>query len=219
MKGRQLIIVTLLFAGQLAWAESGRSEAGKQLVDEFVEDVVTFQGSFEQSLIDAAGLVVENTTGTLEIQRPGQFRWSYIEPYEQWLIADGTNIWSYDLDLAQVTVKPQVEALANTPALLLGGSEGALEQFEYQGSYVETVTTWVKLVPKDTSSGFERVELGFTAGTLNRMVFFDNLEQTTLVQLYEVAVNEPIDPARFEFMTPEDVDVVGVPAVAETLDP
>ena len=106
-------------------------------MNEFVNDVVTFQGSFEQSLIDADGQVIENTTGMLEIQRPGQFRWSYIEPYEQWLVADGVNIWSYDVDLAQVTVKPQSVALANTPALLLSGSEGALDQFEYQGSYVE----------------------------------------------------------------------------------
>lgn len=219
MIARQLTIALLFIAAHTALGETGQDEAGRRLVAAFVDDVVTFQSSFEQSLVDADGQVVENTAGTLEIQRPGRFRWSYIEPYEQWLIADGVNIWSYDVDLAQVTVKPQLEALANTPALLLGGAEGALDQFEYRGSYVETVTTWVRLVPKNTESGFERVELGFVAGTLNRMVFFDNLEQTTLVQLYEVAVNEPVDPARFEFVVPEDVDVVGVPAVAETLDP
>ena len=77
----------------------------------------------------------------------------------------------------------------------------------------------MRLVPRNTESGFERVELGFTADTLTRMVFFDNLEQTTLVQLYEVAVNDTIDPARFEFIVPEDVDVVGMPAVADATDP
>jgi len=217
---RQHTTIAMLFLmAASAFGEASSDDAGKRLVDEFVDDVVTFQGSFEQSLIDADGQVVENTIGMLEIQRPGQFRWSYIEPYEQWLVADGVNIWSYDVDLAQVTVKPQAEALANTPALLLGGSAGALDQFEYQGSYVETATTWVRLVPKDTASGFERVELGFVADTLSRMVFFDNLEQTTLVQLYEVAVNEPINPDRFEFVVPEDVDVVGVPAVVDTMAP
>lgn len=219
MKGPLTTIAPLLLAASFAFGESAEVDAGKRLVDEFVDDVVTFQGSFEQRLIDADGQVLEETTGTLEIQRPGQFRWSYIDPYEQWLVADGVNIWSYDLDLAQVTVKPQIEALANTPALLLGGSEGALDQFEYQGSYVESLMTWVQLVPKNTESGFERVELGFIADTLNRMVFFDNLEQTTLVQLYEVVVNEPIDQGRFEFEVPDDVDVVGVPAVAETMVP
>jgi len=217
--GRQTIVALLLLVAQLAYGEISGADEGRRLVDEFVNDVTTFQGRFEQALIDADGQVVERTTGTLELHRPGQFRWSYIEPYEQWLVADGVNIWSYDVDLAQVTVKPQAEALANTPALLLGGSAGALDQFDFEGSYVETVTTWVQLSPKNTDSGFLRVELGFVANTLSRMVFFDNLEQTTLVALDEVAVNEPIDPARFEFVIPEDVDVVGTPAVVDTMDP
>jgi len=218
-KGRQTSVALLLLVAQLAYGEISGADEGRRLVDEFVNDVTTFQGRFEQALIDADGQVVEKTTGMLELQRPGQFRWSYIEPYEQWLVADGVNIWSYDVDLAQVTVKPQAEALANTPALLLGGSAGALDQFDYEGSYVETVTTWVRLAPKNTDSGFLRVELGFVADTLSRMVFFDNLEQTTLIALDEVAVNEPIDPARFEFVIPEDVDVVGTPAVVDTMDP
>jgi outer membrane lipoprotein carrier protein len=219
LKGRNITIATLLLGSALALGETTGEDDGKRLVNEFIDDVITFQSGFEQSLIDADGQVVENSIGILEIQRPGRFRWSYIEPYEQWLVADSVNIWSYDVDLAQVTVKPQVEALANTPALLLGGSEGALDQFEYQGSYVETVTTWVRLVPKNTESGFVQVELGFIADTLNRMVFFDNLEQTTLIQLQEVDVNEPIDPLRFEFVVPEGVDVVGIPAVTGTTDP
>ena len=190
-------------------------ETGRRLVDSFVEDITTFSAGFEQVLLDPDGEVLERTTGTLEISRPGKFRWSYVEPYEQWLIADGLNIWSYDLDLAQVTVKPQAEALANTPALLLGGAEDALDQFEYEGSYRETVTTWVRLAPKNTESGFMRVELGFIDDVLTRMVFFDNLDQTTLVEFNTLAVNTPIGPERFEFAIPDDVDVVGTPAVAD----
>ena len=189
-------------------------EIGRELVDSFVEDITTFSAAFEQVLIDPDGEVLERTTGTLEISRPGKFRWSYVEPYEQWLIADGLNIWSYDLDLAQVTIKPQADALANTPALLLGGSDGALDQFDYQGSYRETVTTWVRLAPKNTESGFLRMELGFIDDVLKRMVFFDNLEQTTLVEFGDVAVNEPIDMTRFTFMIPDDIDVVGTPVSA-----
>lgn len=211
------ILVILLASLCLVTAVLAQSpdDHGRQLVDEFIEDVESFSGNFEQVLIDADGEVIERTTGTLEISRPGKFRWSYVEPYEQWLIADGLNIWSYDVDLAQVTVKPQSDALANTPALLLSGSADALEQFDYEGSYDETVTTWVKLAPKNTDSGFLRMELGFIDDTLNRMVFFDNLEQTTLVEFRDVAVNGQIDPARFEFLVPDSVDVVGMPAVAD----
>lgn len=208
----------MLLLGPFALADTDGEDAGKRLVEEFVLDVKTFQGRFDQSLLDANGQVVEVTSGSLEIQRPGQFRWVYVEPYEQWLIADGLNIWSYDVDLEQVTVKPQTRALANTPALLLGGGEGALDQFDYEGSYVESHTTWVRLSPKNKKSGFVRVELGFKAGALYRMAFFDNLEQTTLITLSDVLVNEPIDPSHFEFTVPDDVDVVGSPAIAGAPD-
>jgi outer membrane lipoprotein carrier protein len=218
LKALLYTVAILLLSGSAVLAEDAIDE-GERLVDEFVSDVVTFQGGFEQALIDADGQTVERTTGTLEIQRPGQFRWSYIDPYEQWLIADGMNIWSYDVDLAQVTVKPQADALANTPALLLGGSAAALEQFNYEGSYKEADTTWVRLAPRNTDSGFIRVELGFIDDVLSRMVFFDNLEQTTLVGMHNVAVNEPIDPARFDFDAPDHVDVVGSPIVADLTGP
>jgi outer membrane lipoprotein carrier protein len=198
----------------LAQNSEAEADAGRRLVDDFVVEVTTFSGRFEQSLIDADGAVVERTSGTLEIQRPGRFRWSYAEPYEQVLVADGLNVWSYDVDLAQVTVKPQAAALSNTPALLLGGSKEALQQFVHEDSYVENDTTWVRLRPRNTDSGFLRVELGFTNDTLSRMAFFDNLEQTTLVALSDVVVNEPIDATRFEFIVPDEVDVVGAAAVA-----
>jgi len=212
-------LIASLFVMTAASAQIVMQDRGEQLIDAFVDDIVTFSGEFEQVLLDADGEVLERTTGMLEISRPGKFRWSYVEPYEQWLLADGLNIWSYDVDLAQVTVKPQAEALANTPALLLGGSDDALDQFNYEGSYDETVTTWVKLAPKNTESGFMRVELGFIDDTLYRMVFFDNLEQTTLVEFDNVMVNEDIDALRFEFDVPEDVDVVGIPAVADASGP
>ena len=208
-----------LLVSAVALAQLSVDDYGERLIIKFVDDIDTFSGKFEQVLLDVSGEVLERTTGTLEISRPGKFRWSYVDPYEQWLIADGLNIWSYDVDLAQVTVKAQAGALANTPALLLGGSDDALDQFYYEGSYAETVTTWVKLVPKNTDSGFMRVELGFIDETLYRMVFFDNLEQTTLVEFDAVAVNDDIDARRFEFEIPEDVDVVGMPAVADTSSP
>lgn len=219
LRQRLLLCIGALAIAPAAWSQLLVDDQGQQLVDRFLTEVITLEGRFEQSLIDAAGDVVERTSGTLEVERPGRFRWAYTEPYEQWLIADGVNVWSYDVDLAQVTVKPQDEALANTPALLLGGGTGALEQFEYGGAVEEAGTTWVRMLPRDTDSGFVRLEMGFFDGELSRMVFFDNLEQTTLVALYDVRINEPIDDTRFEFVVPDGVDLVGIPAIAGEASP
>jgi outer membrane lipoprotein carrier protein len=204
-----------LLLSAAAQAAEPVADHGEALVNSFVNDVVTFAADFEQSLIDPDGMMLEKTSGTLEIQRPGRFRWVYQEPYEQWLVADGANVWSYDVDLEQVTVKAQAEALANTPALLLGGSGEAMDQFEHGGTFEDAGFTWVRLLPVDTESGFRRVELGFDDSRLSRMVFLDNLEQTTVVVLNNIVVNEPIDASSFEFAPPDGVDVVGRPVAAK----
>lgn len=186
---------------------------GLRLVERFLNEVVTLSGRFEQQLIDADDSVVEESSGTLHIQRPGKFRWSYVSPYQQLLVADGLNIWSYDVDLEQVTVKAQTEALGGTPAVLLGGSSDVLDDFEYVGSFPDRGTQWVHLRPKNTDSGFHKVELGFSGDDLTRMLFVDNLEQTTLIALFDVSFNEEIDATQFDFVPPQDVDVVGEPTI------
>lgn len=188
-----------------------QDSVGQQLIDDFVNNVQTMSGRFEQQLVDADDIVIDQSSGTIEIQKPGRFRWTYLEPYEQILVADGLNVWSYDVDLEQVTVKAQAEVLANTPALLLGGSQNVLDDFEYIGSFQERGTVWVRLRPETTDNGFTKVELGFDEGKLSRMIFSDNLGQTTLIAFFDLSLNESIEAHRFSFSPPDDVDVVGQP--------
>jgi outer membrane lipoprotein carrier protein len=201
----------LLILGIVQASFAQQDSAGQQLIDDFVNNVKTMSGRFEQQLVDADDLVVDESSGTIEIQKPGRFRWTYLEPYEQILVADGLNVWSYDVDLEQVTVKAQAEVLASTPALLLGGSQNVLDDFEYIGSFEDRATVWVRLRPLTTDNGFTKVELGFNEGRLGRMIFSDNLGQTTLIAFFDISLNESIDEHRFIFSPPDGVDVVGRP--------
>jgi outer membrane lipoprotein carrier protein len=209
----------VLCGALLALAAAAVAAESSPLLTSFLNDVKTLSADFHQTLIDADGEVLEESTGTLMVSRPGRFRWVYDTPYEQWLVADGLNVWSYDVDLEQVTVKAQAEALASTPALLLGGSDAVLNEFRYDGTADKGGVTWVRLVPLDKDSGFRQVELGFSDEGLTRLVFLDNLEQTTVVALDKVVTNEPIDAATFNFKIPDGVDVVGTPAGPQTGDP
>ncbi|MCI0517787.1 MAG: outer membrane lipoprotein chaperone LolA [Woeseiaceae bacterium] len=212
------LAVTGLCCAGLAMAEDRAQSEGELLLERFLNDVSSLSARFEQTLVDDADVVVDESAGTVEIVRPGRFRWANSEPYEQLLVADGVNVWNYDADLMQVTVRPQQEILQNTPALLLGGSSDALADFEYIGSFTDRGTVWVRLRPRESDSGFERVELGFTEGQLSRMIFSDNLQQKTLVALFDVVVNGEIPADRFDFVPPPGVDVVGVPVVSDAAD-
>ena len=193
-------------------------DSGEQLIKDFLRGTSTISGRFEQQLVDANNNVIEESGGTLDIRRPGRFRWVYDDPYEQILVADGLNMWSYDVELEQVMVKAQSDALRSTPALLLGGSGDVLEEFNIDGAIEYRGVQWVQLRPKNAGSSFYKVELGFTDGQLSRMLFGDNLDQTTLIALVDVSFNEPIADVVFRFTPPDGVDVVGAPVAEPVSD-
>lgn len=211
-------VIQGLLAGLVLAGTAGTTVAkeidGEAMLRQFVEETTTLSAEFEQSLVDADGNVAEESEGTLELHRPGRFRWSYRTPYEQLLVADGLNVWSYDIDLEQVTVKAQAEVLANTPAILLGGGGDVLDDFELVDAFEDRGTDWLRLRPSASAGSFDSVELGFTNGTLSRMIFLDSLGQSTLIALYNVQVNETIAGDRFMFEPPLTADLVGQPVVA-----
>ena len=211
-------VLAACFLATALQADDAPPGEGERLLDDFLTNVRTLSARFEQSLVDEDDTVIEESAGTLEISRPGRFRWENVQPYEQLLVADGVNVWNYDADLLQVTVKAQQDLLQSTPALLLGGSADALADFDFVGSSADRGTVWVRLRPKSSDSGFKQMELGFTDGQLSRMIFIDNLEQTTLVALFDVQVNQEIADERFNFQVPSGVDLVGVPAVSKAAD-
>ncbi len=204
------ILASLLLVAPVSGIADDVEDPGLALLRNFLDNVETLTAGFEQQLIDADDVVVEESAGTVEIARPGRFRWSYAYPYEQLLVADGVNVG----DLEQVTVKAQSDALGATPALLLGGSRDVLEEFDYVDSFTDRGTVWVRMRPKPSENGFTRVELGFTDGSLSRMLFADNLDQTTIIGLFDITTNAPLDEARFRFEPPAGVDVVGEARVA-----
>jgi len=192
---------------------------GRRLLAEFLTGVQSLTARFEQSLVDADDVIIEESSGTMQILRPGQFRWAYEQPYEQLLVADGLNVWSYDVDLAQVTVKPQQDVLQNTPALILSGAADVMDQFDVVDGFEDRGTVWLRLRPRSTEHGFNTVELGFNAERLDRMIFTDSLGQSTLIALFDLQINEPIDANLFRFVPPDDADVVGRPATAAANSP
>lgn len=215
--GYRLLAMALL-ATCSGMAIADDANQGRELIRNFVNDVQSMSARFEQQLIDANDEIVDESSGLLEIQRPGRFRWTYQEPYEQLLLADGLNVWSYDIDLEQITVKPQAEVLGSTPALLLGGSGNVLEEFDYVSSFTDRGTVWVVLRPDSDENGFTRIELGFSDGQLSRMIFADNLQQSTLIALFDVVTGVDFEPSRFTLVPPVDVDVIGSPLTADIVE-
>ncbi len=189
------------------YARDGSAPESRELVD-FLAGFRTLKSDFEQLTYDQNGRQLQNTRGSLVIQRPGRFRWDYQLPYEQLIIADGEKIWFYDVDLEQVTVKPQAQALGDTPGELLSRGDALAENFDVQFAYVRYGMNWYSLEPKARDATFERLSLGMEGGLLRRMELLDSFGQLTEFYFDQMEVNVAVDPALFHFTPPEDVDVI-----------
>jgi outer membrane lipoprotein carrier protein len=173
-----------------------------------LQGVSGLRAEFRQSVTDANGQPMESAEGTLSLSRPGRFRWDYRIP-PQVIVSDGTTVWFYDADLAQVTIRSAAETLAGTPALLLAGSGDLRASFEIADGGEEEGLAWSRLTPKETEGDFRELRVGIAGVELRRMVLVDRLGQTTRLEFSRVERNPRFDSGAFRFTPPPGVDVVG----------
>lgn len=176
-----------------------------QQLSDLLSNFHSMQANFVQTVNN------QRTTGTMALQRPGKFRWQVNQPNKQIIIADGDNIWIYDVDLEQA-IKQKMDAKYNVnPAMLLTGSITELQKYF-------TVTTlktnkpgqWFELKPKQQQNTmFQAIQIQFVNQQLKSMLIIDNMGNHSAIIFSNVVLNSQLKSALFKFVVPKGVDVIG----------
>ena len=187
-------------------------------LDSYLEHLKTLRAEFSQVVTDGKGREVQNARGKLVIVRPGRFRWELTPAVgagasgsPQLMVADGKNLWFYDRDLDQVSVKPASSALTATPAGLLSGDGNIRELFTVSASGRKDGLDWVLVTPKESDADFREARLAFGKSELKRMVLKDKLGQTVRLDFETSERNPPVAEAEVKFVPPVNADVIGTP--------
>ena len=182
---------------------------GRDRLDAFLSDLDALQAQFTQVLLDENKQPIDESTGTVYLLRPGRFRWDYRAPYAQLIVADGNQVWMYEPELAQATVRPQKDLIGATPAALLTTTEPVDVRFivEELGAR-DDGRAWLSLKPKDSSASFVAIRLGFGGDALQVMELEDSFGQTTRLEFREMSRNPVLDSALFAFEPPAGTDVI-----------
>lgn len=173
-------------------------------LSEILADISSYRAEFVQQIYNQDQQLVQQSEGTLYAARPGKLRWLSEAPFEQLIVVDGTNIWRYEEDLQQVVVSGYNDDLGSTPALLLSGNVDSIGA-RYK---VSEVGGQYQLLPRDEQSLFRAMTVRFDDGKLTQLLLEDTLGQTTKLLLSNIEQNPTLDPALFEFVPPEGVDVL-----------
>jgi outer membrane lipoprotein carrier protein len=186
-------------------------------LDDYLAHLKTLRTGFSQVVTDSKGRAVQKARGTLVIVRPGRFRWELTpdgpskDNAPQLMVADGKNLWFYDRDLEQVSVKPASTALSATPAGLLSGEGNIRELFKVAAGGRKDGFDWVVVTPKHDDADFREARLAFDKSQLKRMVLKDKLGQTVRLDFLSSERNPPVAESEVQFAPPEGADVIGTP--------
>ncbi len=202
--GRLLAVILCLLAGF-----SPFSAQAADLVSDWFSGLESIQANFTQSVFDSAGEQMQHSQGQVWIQRPGRFRWDYRTPYRQLIVSDGTQLWTYDEDLEQATVKDLDAALSTTPALLLSGYRPLSEVMTWQSDGEAGGLAWYRLQPRQQDASVEKVRIGFDGRQLDTIEVVDGFGNHTRIRFADLQRNRKLDSGLFHLQLPEGTDIIG----------
>jgi len=202
--------VLLLWVCQSALAVE--VDATPDLVSVF-KSIQTYSAHFNQKIHDANGQHVSKTQGDIIVQRPGKFYWKTAAPDKMLIVADGKFLWTYDIELDQVTQQKLKEALGNSPAALLAGSVPQLADHFFitygkKNQCAQGCDKCFVLKPKQKEATFADIIIGLSSGKLVEVRMHDPLGQDVYTTFSNVKTNQKVNVKLFAFVPPKGVDII-----------
>lgn len=198
--------------------------AGLNALEEFLKSTRSGKAEFSQVVTsppktesaDKVAGKVKNSSGIFEFVRPNRFKFLYKKPFEQTIVADGTTLWLYDVDLNQVTARKQAQALGSTPAALIATAPN-LKALEAEFSLLDAPEAnglqWVVATPKAKDGQLQSIRVGFKTAvgkgvTLAAMEILDSFGQRSVLNFSKVELNPAFGVEAFNFKPPAGADVI-----------
>lgn len=211
-KTHVLFSIMLLSTSLLAQQDNKAND----ILDKVRDGLSALSASFQQYEVDANDRKSEVLTGVVWLRAPDQFKWQYQEPVPQLIMANGKQVWVYDEDLEQVTVKQQRSQ--QNPIYVLLNKE--LSEKNYQISYDQSTQSthqfgdkqvslqWVKMTPLQSSEEVKEVYLGIRDNQLSVLKLKNQLDNVVVFEFDEVKRNPQLAQSFFTFIVPEGTDVI-----------
>lgn len=200
-------LIGLTFLSITSFIHAADNSDAQTRLSKALKALDSVQVNFEQTVLNDNSEIIQQSSGHLAIQRPNKFNWTYQTPNEQQIIADGKEIWVYDVDLKQASVKPMDATLNNTPIMILLNSKLLESDFNLNEIGQKKFLYWVELTPKNTEAQFERLYFGLKDNQIMAMDLRDTFGQSTQIVFKQHRYNVIHNPATFTFEATADIDV------------
>lgn len=200
---------TSILAAALLLAANAANAGARDQLNTFTKGLKGLDGQFNQQVFDARGKQKESSTGRVAVAAPRLFRWEYVKPYPQLIVADGKTVWVHDPDLQQVSKRPQGVEEANSPLAILLNPAKLDRDFTVKEAGRTAGVEWLQLTPKQADAPFKTAKLGFGKTGLSQMEYVDALGQRTTISFTGWKRNPSFGKGTFVYVPAKGVDVIG----------
>ncbi len=195
--------VTCLGAGLLIATNALAADAKKSLKENLTQ-LSQFTADFSQQVYDAEGTLIQDASGELALSRPNKFRWQILQPEEELIVSNGSNIWMYSPFVEQVSILTFDQAITDTPFMLLAGNDKKIWD-KYQVTRKGKVYTIVNHNPDSQIATFS---ITFAdSGQIASFKLAEKEGQSSLFTLTKQISDKALAKQQFEFVIPEGVEV------------
>ena len=194
----------------LMLASSAAHAGAREDLDTFTKGLKGLDGQFTQQVFDARGKQKERSSGRVALSAPRLFRWEYVKPYPQLIVADGKTVWVHDPDLQQVSKRPQGAEEASSPLSILTDPKRLDRDFIVAEAAAKGGLQWLDVKPRKAGdAAFRSAQLGFGKAGLAKMHFVDALGQRTEITFAGWKRNPTFARGTFMYVPAKGVDVIG----------
>ena len=197
----------LLFAFSLLFCSTATLAAPS--LENTLNRLTSLHAYFLQTDEDSQSRDQKTAKGELWVDVPGKFRWyTKGQEEEQLIVADGKQLWLYDIPLAQISVYDQLEALTHSPAIILSNPSEVKLHFQVTQLSADHSSARYQLRPKKENYLFDELELFIEGDQLTELTLLKRDGSKTLFNLFYESYNQPIDSDQFLFTPPDNVDII-----------
>ena len=199
-----IALITLVMPLRLS-AQDGPIEE----LDLLLRDISTLSADILQLIVESDGGILEETKIQMRFKKPNRFYWETIDPFPELLVTNGALLWNYQPDLEQVTIEDWNSDDSELAAQLLNGKTDNLSDEYYIVVINSEETKSFELSPKMNDNIYNAVSITFINEILDMIHLDGKNGEQTVWQFNNLVMNSPIAESLFEFIVPDDIDVIG----------
>ena len=179
-------------------------------LDALLRNIETLDADVVQLIVESDGGVLEESEIQMLLKKPDGFYWETLTPFPELIVTDGTTLWNYQPDLEQVVIEDWDSSRSELAAQLLSGNIESLG-----GDYtINSVTPMgsehheFELTPRSADNVYQLISINFMHDELDSIYLNSKNGQQTVWRFENVIRNSAIDNAKFQFVPPENIEII-----------